>query len=127
MKRDMDLIRKILLKLEEFLTDDDIEKIQLDGYSPEQIIYHVFLLEEAGLIRAKILFGSGTTAPVDYVIFGLTWAGHDFLDACREEGRWEKAKDVFRQAGGVSFDIAKEVLVRLMMTSVTSILTGGAA
>jgi hypothetical protein len=51
----------------------------------------------------------------------MTWSGHDFLDAIRDEGRLSQAKDIFSKMGGVTFEVAKEVLVRLMMAAVFQI------
>jgi len=126
MKLDMDLVRKILIVLEEYPHGFYNQFLSIEGYSEEQIGYHITLMEEAGLLRAIDATSMESQSP-EAMPQRLTWQGHEFLDACRDDGRWAKAKDIFRQAGGVSFDIAKEVLVRLMMTSVTTILTGGAA
>jgi hypothetical protein len=126
MKRDMDLIRKILFKIESFPSDDDIEPIVLEGYTPEQINYHVYLIHEAGLIRGHILYGHGTVAPQSYVIFGLTWAGHDFLDACRDDSRWNKAKEIVTRMGGsVTFDALKSILVQLTLSQITTMMASG--
>lgn len=114
MKRDMVLIREILLKLESYPTDDEIKNIELKDYSPEEIIYHIYLLNDAGLICAEILHGLGTKAPTGYNIFGVTWAGHEFLDACREKGRWEKAMKIAGEMSSISFDILKLTLTQLM-------------
>ena len=48
MKRDMDLIRKILLHVEQH---DDLQFV-IEGYSEQQIAYHVRLLVEAELLHA---------------------------------------------------------------------------
>jgi len=53
MKRDFDLIRKILLTMEAhehgFLRDE----LRIDGYNDEQIAFHMYLLGEAGLVKAS--------------------------------------------------------------------------
>ena len=48
MKRDMDLIRAMLLAVEEH-PSGFAPKIELQGYTQEQINYHAYLLGEAGL------------------------------------------------------------------------------
>jgi hypothetical protein len=100
------------------------DSIKQQGYSDNEIDYHLTIMLEAGLFTGASHSRSGHYYPL-IMPTRLTWQGHEFLDACRDEGRWIKAKDIFKQAGGVSFEVAKEVLVRLMMTSVTTILTGG--
>lgn len=124
MKRDMDLIRKILLKLENFTSDDNINKIEIEDFSHDQVAYHIYLLQDAGLIRAGILMDYGTAVPKITAINGLTWAGHDFLDASRDEGRWIKAKTVINEMKGASFEIIKTVLIVLMKDQMTTILSG---
>lgn len=69
-----------------------------------------------GLVRSI----SGQYTPI-LLIHRMTWSGHDFLDAIRDEGRLSQAKDIFSKMGGVTFEVAKEVLVRLMMAAVFQI------
>jgi hypothetical protein len=125
MKLDMDLVRKILITLEEYPHGFYNEPVRIEGYSPEQIGYHVTLMEEAGLLLAIDATDMGSESP-EAMPQRLTWQGHQFLNACHDEGRWAKAKDIFRQAGGVSFDVAKEILAQLMIRSATAVITGGA-
>ena len=63
MKRDMDLIREILLKIEDYPGSDmgDIPKIE--GYSEAEIYYHVWLLYDAGLIEAYNASAGGDSGP----------------------------------------------------------------
>ena len=53
MKRDMDLARLILLKIEQ-TADDPRSWINLEvpDYTPAEVSYHVMILNEAGLIDA---------------------------------------------------------------------------
>lgn len=118
----MDLVRKILIVLEEHPHGYYNEFLKIDGYSQEQIGYHVTLMDEAGLLVAIDASGMDSDSP-EAMPNRLTWQGHQFLNACRDEGRWTKAKDIFRQAGGVSFDVAKEILSQLMIQSATTLLT----
>lgn len=53
MKRDMNLVREILLALEEDLSGFAPEDMEIKGYTDEQIGYHILLLIEAGFIEAK--------------------------------------------------------------------------
>jgi hypothetical protein len=48
MERDMDLVRQILLRLEK---RTDTGPLQIDGYTAEQIGFHVWLMNDAGLIK----------------------------------------------------------------------------
>jgi len=50
----------------------------------------------------------------------MTWAGHDFLDACRDEGMWQKAKSIIgEQMKSAPFDVLKTVLVNLIESQVS--------
>ncbi len=109
MKRDMDLARKILLELE--AAPPGAPEFHVDGCDAEQVSYHVMLLNEAGLIEA--IDASGAES-MEWLPTRLTWDGHEFLDAARDDDRWQKAKDLMRdKAGTVVFSVLKEVLVKL--------------
>ncbi|MEI6841653.1 MAG: DUF2513 domain-containing protein [Methanomicrobiales archaeon] len=124
MKRDMDLVRKILFAVENS-PEEGIENFTIEPFSREQIIYHIRLLQDAELIEGTLV-GSDNAGILRYGIDRMTWAGHEFLDACRNEGRWIKAKEIFSNLDGVTFDVSKQVLVSLMTTAASSMITGGA-
>lgn len=49
---------------------------------------------------------------IDTYVFGLSWAGHEFLDAARDEGTWQRAKKkATAKGGGIVFDVLKAVLI----------------
>lgn len=52
----------------------------------------------------------------------LTWLGHEFLDAARDDGRWEKAKSAISKVGGWSFEVVKHILVELAKDAIKSSL-----
>jgi hypothetical protein len=118
MMRDMDLVRKILFSLEAEPQGYHKGQLRIDGYPNEEINYHVFLMGEAGLLAVINMTHLGSSSP-EAMPLNLTWWGHDFLDACRDEGRWNRAKEIFAQMGGVTFDVAKQVLVSLLQAQVT--------
>ena len=116
MKRDMDLVRKILLELEDTPYELGAFDLELEGYSPDQISYHVMLLNEAGLIEANDL---STLGGPKWTPKRLTWAGHEFIEASRDESRWEKAKNIMKEKGsGMAFDVLRSVLIQLMTKAV---------
>lgn len=121
MKRDMDLIRKILLKVEEYIGDDPIQNIQIEGHTEEDIAYNIYLLENAGLIEGKTLFGMDSVKPAGYAIFRLNWKGHEFLDASRDDKRWKQAKEIMGKLGGASLDMVMVILTELMKKQVLGI------
>lgn len=83
MKRNPDLIRALLLEIEDCCNDPtEAVAVTRKGYTPRQVQYHLRLLREAGLIDA-VNGSSGST--MDYRPKSLTWRGHEFLDAVRAD------------------------------------------
>ena len=108
MKRDMDLCRRILLAAESIGGDSTSILRELREQDDNKVVEHVILLREAGLIDVTVRRGQHE---VVWNINRLTWAGHDFLDAARAEGRWVKVKDRLGDAWStVSFTLLKELL-----------------
>ena len=110
MKRDFELLRMLLLYIEG-------EKVDISLYTEEQILYHKALLLEAGLAEGpKPHYSSRefSEIPNKVTIRKLTWEGHNFIDAIRDEGRWQKAKDWIREAGKIlTLETLKEAISTL--------------
>lgn len=113
MKRDMDLVRGILLAIEANESGRAPQKLSVDGYTDEQIGYHVLIMMEAGVVVGRESKEIGR--PPNARATRLTWEGHDFLDASREPARWEKAKGVASKVGGVTIEVMGTILTRLML------------
>ena len=109
MKRDMDLVRPILLRIEESNNDSrlGINDLEIPGYSSAEVSYHVMILNEAGLIETYHL---STMANDIWRPKRLTWSGHEFLDAARNDSIWKKAKE---KASSMNFELLKELLLNL--------------
>jgi len=109
MKRDMDLIRKILLAVEELPYGDDLQR--LDGVSKEAFVMHALWLKEAGLVDAAAEAGSGSFAKYA-IIWRLTWSGTEFVSAMRDEALWNKVKKKFMGwSASLTADMVKAALV----------------
>lgn len=108
MKRDMELVRKILLLVENGNPDEKI-----DNYSDDEIKYHRALVEKAGLAEGKILEGP-TEIPRDARLKNLTWVGHDFIDAIKSESDWEKVKAFLQKTGKqINIETIKIAVIQL--------------
>ena len=92
MKRDMELIRKILLHVEAIPTPYNFNLVDVPGHEQEEISYHVKLLGDAGYMEVHDLLAFGPNG-YRYAPKALTNAGHDLLDSMRDRSIWEKAKD----------------------------------
>jgi DNA-binding transcriptional ArsR family regulator len=116
MKRDMDLIREILLEIEAHPEPWGDIKIKIQGSSPEEVSYHVKLLYQAGLIEAIDLSSMGNFV---WVPQSLTWQGHEFLSASKDISTWRRASRlVLEKTGGLSLELLKFTLMELLKPAV---------
>lgn len=98
MKRDMDLVRLILLKIEEEHISTAIYDLKIEGYSEETVAYHCQILHNAGyLFDYAGQYASGELYA--FGVGGLTWAGHEYLERIRDNSRWGKIKKLLTDKG----------------------------
>ena len=110
MKRNMDVIREILLHLEEH---NCLESESIPDHTPQEIAYHLSLLKDASLIAEDFYSSLFFNAPMVEGI-RITWAGHEFLDASRNKSLWAKAKKIaLDKTGALSFEVLKAILIQL--------------
>ena len=112
MERDMDLVRKIPFAFAENEKPDVSRHFQVHGYTAEQIRYHSRLMEQAGLLEDQGISRPHPALRLDRGLT-LTWAGHDFLEASRDEERWGIAKAAAGSVGGMTLDVLKATLIAL--------------
>ena len=113
MKRDMELVRKMLLEIE---SRDDVLLPSDDPSDYRLIAYHLLLLREGGLIAGidEIERPSGELIVQVKAQPRLTWAGHEFVDAARSETLWKEATEKTGSAlGTVSFVVLTQLLAQL--------------
>ena len=108
MKRNWELVRKILIKLEQqaeadgWLASDDVQ-----GFDAETVAYHIKMLHQAKLIEAV---ETGGIDRFDYTARALTWEGREFLDKIRKDTVWNKVKTTAKEKGvELSFEVIKLV------------------
>lgn len=105
MKRDWDLIRKILIATEELSESNSIlEANAISDYSSDIVNYHYWLLDQAGLVKA---IDASTTMTKELFVISLTWEGHELLDKTRQESAWIKVKNIIMNKG---LDLSYEAL-----------------
>ncbi|SCW83492.1 Hypothetical protein SAMN04487970_106133 [Paenibacillus tianmuensis] len=112
MKRDMELVIRILKVIEEYYTSRSFSLgLEDEGYEDVIVQYHLRIMTEAGLI---IIDDVSTLADGKYYINGMTWYGHDFLDSARNEKVLTAAKEKAESKGfdfkSLPIDIIKELL-----------------
>jgi hypothetical protein len=111
MKRDMNLVREIMLQLRDF-EHSYAPDIKVVGYSEEQIGFHSLLMYEAGLIDAVLDGSLALEHSADPR--RLTWAGYEFIDNAQDPKVWGQAKEAVDKLGAVSFSVWASVLATLV-------------
>ena len=106
MKRDWDVIRCILMKVEE---EGHVEIPYLHGsvmtYTAELLIKAGFVEEDPDLNNT--------------ILIGLTWEGHDFLDSIRGDKVWKGTREKLIEIGGsATFSVVKAVAEKVALTVV---------
>lgn len=123
MKRDYDLIRKLLFFFEEREAREGTKIAPIDGYDDTAIRYHLVLLHDAGLLRGDIVKSRGTPGLVAVVASDLTWDGHEFLDKIRNDTTWAKIRATIAAKGGSwAFSVVSKVATRYALEAIGNAL-----
>jgi hypothetical protein len=106
MKRDDDLIRDLLLKMEESDDSDYVCSLTM-GSEPEEEreYFHLQLLGDAGYVLETGRHGG---------VFRVTNQGYDYLNTIRDGEIWNKTKVAVKGVGGGTFDIIKDIATALI-------------
>jgi hypothetical protein len=116
MQRDMDLIRDLLLGIEQdqrldgtcYIVPDQQDNFGIIGIknnSLQEVAYHLAMLIEAGFVEGD----KGTLDRAMPGITKLTWQGHEFLDAIRDPGIWGKTKERLKGLPSAGIAIIGEI------------------
>lgn len=126
MKRDWDVIRDVLIEVEEF-TDEartTFEYRDQNKDDPGQVkAKHAILLNRAGFLDGVFVeYLDGASVLVSP---NLTWKGHELLDTLRSKPIWEKIKTTAKDKGiELSFEavigLGKMVLAAMIGGSVST-------
>ena len=95
MKRDMDLIRLLLLRQE---SDEEAAKSIAASYDLRTVAYHDAMVIEAGFVHG-IIATDENGLPRGASMLRLTWEGYEFLESIRNETTCNKAKDAVVKTG----------------------------
>ena len=101
MRRDFDLIRQILLRVEAVDALGEEPDLTIEHFTDSDVAYNLDLLVKAGLIsgvEVKIgMDGYWSLSKVN--LSTLTWPGHDFLDSIRDDSLWAKVIEKAKEKG----------------------------
>lgn len=114
MKCDVDLVRQILLEIENQEVGYAPTDFMIDSYTYEQFRYHAYIMIQGGLIEGIDCTDFNSTSP-QAIPKNLTWAGHEFLKVARNDTLWKKAKDMVEERGGaITVAVLSQLLSSLM-------------
>lgn len=94
MERDIDLIRKILFKVESL--NETVVNLPIEGYPQDVVNEHVYLCLQENLIEGypeKDMYRKIAHTQIER----LTWKGHEFIKLARNDGLWNKMKTAFKE------------------------------
>lgn len=109
---DPELVRQILIELQKMPPNRSAEELMLEARGNDTVLEHIELLDEAGLIEARLEYDTGRPRRIRAAhIARLTWQGHEFLGNARNEQVWARAQSLVESHGGsVSFGVLKQLL-----------------
>lgn len=113
MKRDLDLVRQVLLQIEA-LPAGPPAQYRMSEIDDPVLLAHFELVIAAGLVNGKIARSQGVRGDV-ISISGLTWEGHEWIEMVRSETMWDETKSTLLENGGVlTFELTKAVASKLL-------------
>ena len=78
-------------------------KPSFQGYASEVIAYHFQMLVDDGMVRGDVRHGYALSCG------GMTYKGHDLLDAIRDPEIWQQTKGAAQNIGGWTFDLLNDL------------------
>jgi hypothetical protein len=109
MTRDMDLVRDILEEAEAATGAFRYSDLEAD-IDRAAFGHHVKIMVQAGLIEGEV-YANEAGVVMDVVVADITWEGHEFLDAARNDELWEQAKQATAERGLTpTFGVLKQLL-----------------
>ena len=113
MRRDMDLVRQLLVVLEDAEDTVPLEQVLPENPNRRLVAYHLWLLMDAGLIDGSCQRAMDGT---DFCLVNrLTWQGHEFLATARDDSVWKEAKErLGGRIGDVGFQVVSDLLTALL-------------
>jgi len=112
-KRNMNLVREMLLYLEENHPAGSTiiygctefsemlgENSEFEGVDAGFVEYHVRMMAEQGLLQ-DIEWAMGRK----FITSGISFGGHEFLESTRDPAIWGQVQAAGKKAGGLTFDM----------------------
>lgn len=126
LRRNMDLVRAILLTIEamdEPATLGDLVAADASELDRRTVDHLVQLMHRAGLLSG---IDTADSEGPDWMDLELTWDGHDFLGSIRDPEHWREAKSAAEKVGGWTLNVFAKILEKLAMARLDRLIETGA-
>ena len=113
MKRDLDLVRQLLLQIEALPAGPPAQYRTSEIEDPV-LLAHFELVIGAGLVNGKIARSLGARGDV-ISISGLTWEGHEWIEMMRSQAVWNETKATLLEgAGALTYELTRAVAAKIL-------------
>jgi hypothetical protein len=113
MKRDMELVRKLLLFFDEKEGSELVKVPPIEGYDELTTKYHLVLMHDANLLRCEPVRSTSSDRVIYVLPFELTWEGHEFLDKIRADSVWARVVETVSAKGGsLAFSVVNRLATK---------------
>ena len=114
MKRDLELVRKILLVMEAHDAGFAPQPFTVAGYDQDLVDHHVWLMAQGDLVTAVDTTSMGDAGP-GAIPLSITWAGHEFLDTVRNDRVWIKLRTELKdRAITLPFTVFQDLALKIV-------------
>ena len=115
MKRDLDLVRQILLQIEA-LPAGPPAQYRMSEIEDPVLLAHFELVLASGLVNGKISRSQSSRGDV-ISISGLTWQGHEWIETVRQDSVWNETTSTLLESGGaLTYELTRAVAERILRT-----------
>ncbi len=113
MQPNWDVIRKILLRIEDLPKAGSLNSMELanEWVDSNTVSYNIILLFDYGLIDG--ILKKGTSGSLWCEVIRMTSKGHEFLDTVRQDIVWKKIKE---KAKEIDLELNIQVITNLKIT-----------
>lgn len=119
MRRDFDLIRKLLIFFDDKAGPEAVEVPPVQDYDQITIRYHLVLLYQAGFLQCERIKSKTSDRVIQVLPFDLTWDGHEFLEKIRNEATWRKILFIIKDRGGaLAFSVINQLATSMAVDTI---------
>ena len=120
MQRNMDLVRTILMRMEDNTSGWAPRDLGIKAFPPKEIGYHCHIMMQEGLIEGCDVTNSessGSGSPPDQSDLG----GPRVPRSVRDQERWNRAKAIVAKVGSAPISVWMKILSDLVLKSVEAV------